>query len=61
MDVHLSVVSVQGKNVQTVLNESRNSGYYEIEFNPNGLASGVYFIRLVTEDGIRLNKMTYTK
>jgi hypothetical protein len=61
MDVHLSVVSVLGKNVQTVLNESRNSGYYEIEFNPNGLASGVYFIRLVTEDGISLNKMTYTK
>jgi hypothetical protein len=61
MDVHLSVISILGKNVQTILNESRDSGYYEIEFNPSGLASGVYFIRLVTEDGVSLNKMTFAK
>ena len=34
---------------------------YEIEFNPSGLASGVYFIRLVTEDGVSLNKMTFAR
>jgi hypothetical protein len=61
MDVHLSVVSILGKSVQTILNESRSTGYYEIELHPNGLASGVYFIRLVSEDGVSLNKITYTK
>lgn len=61
MDVHLSIISVLGENIQTLIDENLNSGYYEIEFNPNGIASGVYFIRLVTEDGVSLNKLMYTK
>ena len=61
MNIHLSIISILGKNIQTILDETRNSGYYEIEFRPNGLASGVYFVRLVSEDGVSLNQVTYTK
>lgn len=42
----LKVYDVLGKEVKTLVNEFRSAGNYSIEFNANGLSSGIYFYRL---------------
>jgi hypothetical protein len=42
----LKVYDVLGKEVTTLVNEFRSAGNYSIEFNANGLSSGIYFYRL---------------
>ncbi len=59
--VRLDVYNSLGSLVQTILDEEYNIGYYEIPFNASGLSSGVYFYRLVTDQGMRVEKMLLAK
>lgn len=59
--VKLVIYNSIGSPIQTVINEQMNSGYYEIPFITNGIASGIYFYRLTTSDKIITKKMTLTK
>lgn len=61
MMVEIKVYNAIGVPVRTVVQEEMNEGYYEIPFSSNGLASGVYFYRLITEDGIKTRKMVLVK
>ncbi len=45
-DVKITVYDVQGREVQTVVNERLNAGKYEVMFDGSGLTSGIYFYRL---------------
>lgn len=45
-DVKLTVYNSLGKEVQTLVNENLRAGKYEVNFNANNLASGVYYYRL---------------
>lgn len=57
--VSLAVYDVLGKKVLALLsNESLPAGNYEITFDANSLASGVYFYRLKTNDVSLFRKMT---
>ena len=44
--VTLSVYSVLGQLVATLVNDAQEAGTHEVSFTPAGLASGVYFYRL---------------
>lgn len=44
--VQLKVYDILGKEVTTLVNDEQPSGYYEVEFNANELASGIYLYRL---------------
>ncbi len=44
--VELKVYTVLGREVTTLLNDEKQPGNYEVKFNGNRLASGVYFYRL---------------
>jgi len=44
--VQLKVYDVLGNEVATLVNEEKAPGTYEVEFNAEGLASGVYFYKL---------------
>lgn len=61
MQVEIQVFNSLGVPVRTVLNEEMNEGYYEIPFQKNDLASGVYFYRLITEEGVKTRKMVLVK
>ncbi|MBU1679854.1 MAG: T9SS type A sorting domain-containing protein [Bacteroidetes bacterium] len=49
-NVKIIVYSILGREIQTLVNEQKHSGSYEIELNAAGLPSGVYFYRIRTEN-----------
>ncbi len=63
--VTIKIYDITGREVQTLINEFRSAGSYEIEFNGSGLASGVYFYEMAaygnTESIFQINKMVLTK
>ena len=44
--VKLNVYDITGKLIKALVNQTKDPGYYETQFNATGLASGVYFYRL---------------
>lgn len=46
VNVELKVFDILGREIKTLINETRNAGYYGVQFNANDFASGVYFYRL---------------
>ena len=55
--VTLKVYDVLGREVITLVNRYYITGKYKVNFNANGLPSGVYFYRLITKDFIQTKKM----
>ncbi len=55
--VNLSVFSVEGKVVASLVNGNLKSGSYDIDFNATELPSGIYFYRLKTNYGNKTKKM----
>jgi hypothetical protein len=45
--VMLKVYDVLGREVAVLVDEFKEAGYYEVEFNGSSLSSGVYFYKLV--------------
>ena len=45
-DVKLRVFDLLGREVATLVNESKSAGTYEVRFDAHNLASGVYFYRI---------------
>ena len=48
--VNLTVYDINGKEVTRIVNGFRNKGSYEVQFDGNSLASGVYYYRLNAGD-----------
>ncbi|MFA5404180.1 MAG: T9SS type A sorting domain-containing protein, partial [Ignavibacteria bacterium] len=49
--VKLVIYDILGREIKTLINELKQAGRYTIEFNGNNYASGVYFYRILVEDG----------
>ncbi|MGV8018662.1 MAG: T9SS type A sorting domain-containing protein [Ignavibacteria bacterium] len=49
--VSLRIYDVTGREIATLVNEYKQTGYYTISFNGSHLASGIYFYRLQVEGG----------
>ena len=61
VNVELKVFYILGREVKTLVNEPRNAGYYEVQFNASNFASGVYFYRLKAREYIKTSKMLLIK
>jgi hypothetical protein len=57
----LSVYDIEGKHISTLFNGSLNSAYHSCTFHGNNLATGLYFVRLVTKDVNSISKMYLLK
>ena len=44
--VTLSIYDIQGRLVESLVNEPQDAGYYSVNWDASGLASGVYFYQL---------------
>jgi predicted GH43/DUF377 family glycosyl hydrolase len=50
-DVELSVYNLLGQKVATLINGRQQAGFYQVEWDASGFASGVYYYRLNTDGG----------
>lgn len=59
--VKITVFESSGKEVSTLVNEYKSAGSYEVTFNGNGLASGVYFCKMESGNFSQTMKMMMIK
>ena len=57
----LMVYDVLGRNIATLVNEFKEAGFYNLNFNSENLSSGVYFYTLNSKSFTRTNKMIVIK
>jgi photosystem II stability/assembly factor-like uncharacterized protein len=60
-NVMIKVLNSIGEEVAVVLNEEKEAGFYQVEFNAIGLPSGVYFYQLKAGSFIETKKMLLLK
>ncbi|MEJ2615268.1 MAG: T9SS type A sorting domain-containing protein [Ignavibacteriaceae bacterium] len=59
--VELKIFNVLGQEIQTLINEEKSAGSYQIEFNAADLSSGVYFYRIHAGSFNQVRKMLLIK
>lgn len=59
--IQLLVYDIQGREVQTIVNESLKPGTYEVTFDGSHLTSGVYFCKLQIGSFISVKRMVLLK
>jgi hypothetical protein len=57
----LKVYDELGKEVATLVNETKSAGIYEVEFNASNLSSGIYYYTLQAGSFSKTNKMILMK
>jgi hypothetical protein len=60
-DVQMEVFDLTGRKVATLVQERRNAGYHQVNFNASRLASGMYILRMQTAGKTFVKKMTLLK
>lgn len=60
-NVLLKVYDITGKEISTLINNQLTSGTYEIIFDAENFASGVYLYQIITEDYNEIKKMILIK
>ena len=61
MHVNLTIYNSLGAPVRTLIDENMEVGYFEVPFQSNELASGVYFYRIIADGEILTEKMVLVK
>lgn len=56
-NVKVKVLNVLGMEVATLLDEYRQAGAYQLEFNAGNLSSGIYFYKVVSGNNLEIKKM----
>jgi len=59
--VTLKIYDVAGREIKTMINKQIPAGYHEIVFDADGLTSGIYIYRLITDNFTDAKKMIYMK
>ncbi|RPI14805.1 MAG: T9SS C-terminal target domain-containing protein [Ignavibacteriae bacterium] len=60
-NVNISVYNSAGQMVKELVNGYLNSGTYNVEFNGSGLASGIYYYKMITNGNTETRKMILIK
>ena len=55
--VKLSVYDVLGREVSVLVNERRDAGIHEVQFDASDLSSGVYLYRLTADNFAQTRKL----
>ena len=59
--VKISVFNIMGQKVTVLVDGQRYAGNYELSFNADGLASGIYYLRMETNEFQTIRKMVFLK
>jgi hypothetical protein len=60
-DVQISIYDAVGKEVKSIVNGFREAGSYQVTFEAQNFASGIYYYRIIASDFIQTNKMILLK
>jgi hypothetical protein len=60
-EVKLIVYDATGREIKTLVNKIQPAGQYRVSFDASGLASGIYYYRLLTVDFVQTRKMLLLK
>ncbi len=60
-NVKIIVYDILGREIETLVNETKKPGSYEVTWDGSRYASGVYFYRLITDEFIETKKMVLIK
>jgi len=60
-DIELAILDVNGKTIETLLNEYKSAGRYEVSWDASSFSSGIYFYRLKAGDIIETKKLILLK
>jgi N-acetylneuraminic acid mutarotase len=60
-DIKIAILNAIGEELAVVLNEEKESGFYQVEFNAANLPSGVYFCQLKAGEYVNTKKMILLK
>jgi hypothetical protein len=59
--VSLKIYDILGNEIRTLVNEQKTTGRYEVKFDANDLASGVYIYRMKVNDFVSSKKLIMLK
>lgn len=59
--VVIKVYNILGSEVLELVNEKKEAGIYEVNFNASSLASGIYLYKIITDNFVSTKKMTLLK
>lgn len=59
--VMLTIFDVNGREVETLVNEFQTAGHYNVSFNSKNISSGVYFYNITTNDFKATKRMILLK
>jgi hypothetical protein len=59
--VRIKIYDILGREVKTLVNELKQTGSYEVQFDASGLASGIYLCRIESGSFIQTKKMMLLK
>jgi hypothetical protein len=59
--VTITVHSVDGRKVATLVNEMKSAGTHQVNFDASNLSSGVYLYRMQTQKNVITRTMTLVK
>lgn len=60
-NIKISIFDLSGKEIETVLNQNFTQGTYELTYNTNIFASGIYILKLQTPTGSLSQKLSIIK
>jgi hypothetical protein len=60
-NVKLVIYDVLGNEIETLVNEQKSAGIYEVKFDASNLSSGIYFYELKTANFNKVRKMILIK
>jgi len=59
--VTMKIYDVTGREIQTLVNDVKQAGYYTVDFNGSLLSSGIYFYMIKSSDFIMTKRMVLIK
>ena len=60
-DINISIYNINGQLIAELYNGYQNAGYYQLEFNGEGMSSGMYFIKINNSSELKTHKLLLMK
>jgi hypothetical protein len=59
--INLIVYNLLGEKIATLLDEDKEAGFYDVQFDASSFSSGIYIYKLTADEFIKTKKMTVMK